>query len=148
MLIIKNLTKMMGARFCCFRANPLTKATYKNTTEPIYNFTKAKVIKVYDGDTFWIAANNNDDIFRYKVRLFGIDCPELRDKDPIAFAARDYVEDKLLDKIVDVDILTNRKVNNRLQKEKYGRLLAIVKYKGVNINKRLVELGYAKEVKY
>lgn len=127
-------------------SSELDKARYENTPEVTYTFTRAKVIKVYDGDTFWIAAKHNGSIHRFKARLYGVDCPEIRDKDPLAFLAKEYIERLLLGHTINIQVLNNTRYEGRLQREKYGRLLAIVKYKNVCINDRLLELGYAKKM--
>lgn len=122
--------------------------TYADTKEPVYDFKKAKVIKVYDGDTFWVATSYNNDIVRFSVRLYGVDTPEIKDKNKEnkekAKQAKEYVESLILNKIVDIEILNNKKYNGKMVKEKYGRLLAIIKINGVDLAENLIEKGYGK----
>ena len=79
-----------------------------------------KVIKVYDGDSITIAAKpyENYPIYRFSVRLSGIDTPELRTRDELekkyGYEVRDKLRDKILDKVVTV------KCGDF---DKYGRLL-------------------------
>ena len=66
-----------------------------------------KVIKVYDGDSITVAAKPYEKypIYRFSVRLSGIDTPELRTKHENekkhAIIARDALSQKILNKIVD-----------------------------------------------
>lgn len=79
-----------------------------------------KVVKVYDGDTFWIAINHGR-LFRTKIRMRNIDTPEIRGGTPEtkakAIEARDLVARIILDQIVTVKITGM---------EKYGRHLGFV----------------------
>ncbi len=126
----------------------LKDAEYKNTKEQTYNFTKAKVIKVYDGDTFWVAAWHNDQLVRFKVRLYGVDCSEMKDKriehKNQAYDAKQYVSDLLLNEIVDINVIENRKYNGKMQKEKWGRLLCVIHTHGVNVADMLIQQGLGK----
>jgi len=101
--------------------------------EPLYTFKRAKVVKVYDGDTFWIAAWFDSDIYRFKVRLYGINCPELNSHNHMekerAKQAKQFVIDKILNRVVQIHVLNHTTINNKKIEEKYGRLLAHIKYK-------------------
>jgi len=112
-----------------------------------YDFTEAKVIKVYDGDTFTIAAWFNGGFKKFSVRLYGVDCPEMRglDKDR-ALDAREFVADLVLNKIIKIDVLNNKKFNGKTMNEKFGRLLAHVWIDDQNLATLLYENGHA--VKY
>ncbi len=121
---------------CCtsaYKTYKLNNAEFTTTPEPLYTFKQAKVVKVYDGDTFWIAAWFDSDIYRFKVRLYGVNCPELNSRDlqekEIAQQAKQFVIDKILNQIVHIDVLNHTIVNNKKIEEKYGRLLAHIKYK-------------------
>jgi endonuclease YncB( thermonuclease family) len=130
----------------------LEQSTYETTDLPTYNFTEAKVIKVYDGDTFWISAWYNNNLCRFKVRLYGVDCPELRgtkgkEKEK-ALEAKKFVMDTVLDKLVNITVLNNKKVCNKKITEKYGRLLAKVYPNGFHypdLSTMLIKQGLAKE---
>ena len=67
--------------FCCLRNKKLLKYT-KNTK--LFNFEnqikRAKVVKVYDGDTIHVVFYHNDDYYRFKCRLNRIDTPEIKSK--------------------------------------------------------------------
>lgn len=123
-------------------------ATYDNTKDQIYTFTKAKVIKIYDGDTFWIAAEHNGEIVKFQVRLYGVDCAEIKSSEKkerdLAKQAKDYVVSKILDRIVDINVLNNKMLNGKKIREKYGRLLARIKVDGVDLSEEMIRLSYAR----
>jgi endonuclease YncB( thermonuclease family) len=126
----------------------LAAAEYKNVPEQTYDFTKAKVIKVYDGDTYWIAAWHCGRLLRFRIRLYGVDCAEMKSKDleqkQQAINAKQYVSDLILGQIVDIDVLENRMINGKVIKEKWGRLLCTIKTHGVDIAQLLIDQKYAK----
>ena len=57
-------------------------ATFKNTPKFLPNIPVSKVIKVYDGDTITIAGklDNQEEIYKWNIRLNNIDTPELKGK--------------------------------------------------------------------
>ena len=99
-------------------------ATYKNTDEFLPSPEVGKVVKVYDGDTIWVAAVINGKRCRVNVRMLGYDCAEMRSSDEIekkcAHAARDDLNKMIMDKIVNLEVVSA---------DKYGRLLANVTYR-------------------
>lgn len=120
----------------------LVRATRQNTKPDEYTFKIAKVIGVYDGDTYTIAAFHRGQQVEFKVRLYGVNCAELKggtdDEKKQGIAARDFVRSKILNKIVNIEVLN--------KKEKYGRLLAnITLTDGVDLADLLLTKGYAKE---
>ena len=122
----------------------LSKITYSNTIPFVPPITRGKVIKVYDGDTITIASklsNVNDIIYRFPVRLNGIDTPEIKGKTAtekeLAKKARDALSNIIMDKMV---VLKN------VSTEKYGRLLADVYIDELCLNEWMLENKYA--VKY
>ncbi|EAI3516586.1 thermonuclease family protein [Campylobacter coli] len=89
---------------------------------------KAQVMRVVDGDTIEVSANNKIT----KIRFFGIDAPELKQN----FGKQSKAA---LDKILkgkEVYIFYKNK-------DIYGRTVAIVKLNDVDINQFLVSQGYA-----
>ena len=95
-----------------------------------------RVIKVYDGDTITIASTiaiKNSPLYRFSVRLNGIDTPEIKGSDEIekrvALMARDALVKKILYK--DVELIN-------VKTEKYGRLLAEVVFNGENMNEWMI----------
>lgn len=117
---------------------------WDDTVEFIFPIQEGHVIKVYDGDTITIAAKLpyiESPLYRFPVRLNGIDTPELKgqsdDEKTAAKQARDSLSQLILHKKV-----TLRNVQN----EKYGRILADVYLNELCINDWLVEERFA--VKY
>ena len=106
------------------------------------SFTRARVISVYDGDTVTIARKKSilwkSKVYSYKVRLNGIDCPELRgsseEEKCYALKAKEVVQKLALNKNVRIDIHGY---------DKYGRLLASVISENVDLSKHLLSLGLA-----
>lgn len=116
---------------------------YKDTEPFVPAITGGKVIKVYDGDTITIASKMpylNSPIFRFSVRLIGIDSPEMKTKSAtekeLAIISRNALYDKIMNKYV---ILKN------VSLEKYGRLLADVYLDDLNLNQWMLDNKYAVE---
>ncbi len=131
----------MKSRVMCFSTqNKLLKMEtieWKDTVKFIPNVSTGKVIKVYDGDTITIATtmyNIKNTVYRFSVRLNGLDCPEMKTKDKnekkIAVKAQKRVSDLILQKNVRLE---------NVQLEKYGRLLADIYYNNIHINKVLID---------
>ena len=100
-----------------------------------------QVIKVYDGDTITIAARlpyENSPLYRFSVRLNGIDTPEIKGKTEdeiiVAKEARDELSKLILHKNI-----TLKDVKN----EKYGRVLAEVYLEDLHINNWMLEQRFA-----
>ena len=107
-----------------------------------------RVIKVYDADTITIAAkipfkkgtNKDNLLYRFSVRLNGIDAPEMKGKGiteeekAAAYEAQQFVYKLILNKYV-----TLKNVSN----EKYGRILADVYIGDINLNDYLITHRYA-----
>lgn len=112
---------------------------------PLFSFRgmsfDAYVSEVYDGDTITVIANPLGGPFnKFKVRLAGIDLPEMKPKKAdypdegkrqgikqMAVGARDVLRGKILGKIVQLHCLDVPQEHN------YGRLLASVHCAGTNI---------------
>jgi endonuclease YncB( thermonuclease family) len=110
---------------------------WKDTIQFIPPVEKGIVIKVYDGDTITIASKlpyPSSPLYRFSVRLNGIDCPEIKGKDEnekqCAQIAKQEMSDLVLNKIV-----TLKNVNT----EKYGRILADVYRDNLHVNKYMIE---------
>ena len=125
--------------------------TLENTPKKQYNFMLAKIIKVYDGDTYTIAYNDTngvkEEFFQNRIRLYGVNCYELKDDNvnnrKKAIEAREFVKSLILNNIVDVEILNGKKLNGKTINEKYGRLIGKISYKGQDIATLLLEKGLA-----
>jgi len=99
----------------------------------IYEFTKneyfeAEVISIIDGDTIEIKHNTEFS----KLRIFGIDAPELDQE--FGQESRTFLKGLLQGKKVKVFYK---------DKDKYGRILALIRYENNDIGKMMVEKGYA-----
>ena len=123
----------------------MAQATYDNVEEFIPEIRTGKVVKVYDGDTItiasrlWIDGNETSKLYKFSVRLNGIDTPELKTKNPTeksrALLARDDLHDLIFGSIV---TLSNTSY------DKYGRILAdVFTAYGVNVSEWMVKKGHA-----
>ncbi len=110
---------------------------WKNTIKFVPPIDKGVVIKVYDGDTITIASKlpyKNSPLYRFSVRLNGIDCPEIKgknnDEKQCAEIAKQEISNLILNKMV---YLKNVKT------EKYGRILADVYINDICLNTHMLE---------
>ncbi len=90
--------------------------TWDDTIEFTYPITSGQVIKVYDGDTITIASKmpyENSPLFRFSVRLNGIDTPEIKSKDEnekaLAKKGRDALSQLIMNKNVTLINVKNEK---------------------------------------
>jgi endonuclease YncB( thermonuclease family) len=88
----------------------------------------AKVIGVADGDTITVLQDKK----QYKIRLYGIDCPEKAQA--YGNKAKELTSRLTFGKTVE---LTAYDV------DRYQRIVAVVKVNGVNVNEELIKNGYA-----
>jgi len=134
--------------FCCCRSDEYTvnyltkkkyleKIEYKDTEEFIPPVVYSKVIKIYDGDTITVAAKlpfKGSPLYRFSVRLNGIDSPEIKGSTPtekaLAIKSRDALNKLIFEKVIELR-------NNK--KEKYGRLLADVYLQDLHVNKWMLD---------
>lgn len=126
--------------FCCFFKEP-TQIKWNDTSPFIPDIEGGYVIKVYDGDTITIAQRLpylKSPLYRFSVRLAGIDSPEIKGKtDEEKNAAK--ISQKVLEKLVLNKNITIKNVKT----EKYGRLLADVYLGDIHINRWLLDNNYA-----
>jgi micrococcal nuclease len=99
-----------------------------------------QVVTVHDGDTITVNTAGKTE----KVRLVGIDTPELDDERDAyrdeAVAAREFVRLRLKGKTV-----TLERDSNQGDRDDYGRLLRyVILPDGTNFNEELVRKGYAR----
>jgi micrococcal nuclease len=122
----------------------LDNVVYADTKKYIPDITCGKVVKVYDGDTITIANHislgsaRSDEIYRFQVRLNGIDTPEIKSKNPhtkeLAKKVRDLLSEMIFGKIVEL---------KNVEFEKFGRLLADVYLGDLHLNQWLIDNGHA-----
>ena len=102
--------------------------------------TKAKIVKVYDGDTIWAVFEYAGKISRFNCRMNGYNSAEMRTDDPAekesAVKSKEALAELVLDKIVDLHLGDF---------DKYGRPLVQVYSGGVDVNKYMVENGFGKK---
>lgn len=104
----------------------------------------AHVDSVYDGDTITCSIDLGFGVVmrKQKIRLFGINTPEVRGvQRPEGLKSRDALRERILDK--DITLKTIRD-----KKGKYGRYLGIIFINDENINDWLVASGLAKTASY
>lgn len=110
---------------------------WKDTVEFIPPIDRGVVIKVYDGDTITIASKlpyADSPLYRFSVRLNGIDCPEIKGKDIYEKECAQLAKLEL-----SILILNKMVTLKNVQTEKYGRILAEVYFGELNINKYMLE---------
>jgi endonuclease YncB( thermonuclease family) len=99
------------------------------TTAPAWAFT-GRVVSVHDGDTITIQAENAT---RVRVRLYGIDAPELR---------QEHGHDAQL---AMSSMVAGRQVEARpMARDRYGRTVALVRAgNATSVNEEMVRQGWA-----
>ena len=122
-----------------------TDIKWEDTIEFTFPIKGGRVIKVYDADTITIATKMpykdcESPLYRFSVRLNGIDTPEIKgngvsaEEKEAAKKARDFVSNLILNKYVKLE---------NIQREKYGRILADVYIGDIHLNKLLIDEKYA-----
>lgn len=117
--------------------------SYVIATEINYGDIKEKIeiVRVYDGDTFYINVPSWPDIIgkEIAIRIYGIDTPELRTKNEkeknLGYLAKQKVEE--IFKKATVIQLKN------CMRGKYFRIVAEVWVDGINLSEYLIEQGLA-----
>tara|TARA_R110002012_G_C11604390_1_gene607601 strand:+ start:380 stop:712 length:333 start_codon:yes stop_codon:yes gene_type:complete len=106
---------------------------------------RAKIISVYDGDTVTAQVDLGFGIStKIKVRLKGIDTPELRgpvEEKVRGIAAREFLKNHVLEKDIVIQTFKDKK-------GKYGRYIGVLWVNDININNLLVEQGHAEVREY
>ncbi|MCB9794177.1 MAG: thermonuclease family protein [Alphaproteobacteria bacterium] len=88
----------------------------------------SSVVSVYDGDTFTLATGD-------KVRVSGVNTPELRPREAFGYEARDATRAFVLNQEV-------RLQYGSVQRDGYGRLIAYVRVNGEALEEHLIEEGF------
>ena len=115
--------------------------------KPGYTY-RAKVKYIYDGDTWTVDIDLGFGVWLkdQKLRLFGIDTPEMRGSEKArGTKVRDYCRKVAASHNHDIIIETFKD-----EKGKYGRWLANIYFldEETSVNKTLLDMGLAREVKY
>jgi len=105
---------------------------------------KATIEKIYDGDTITctIDCGFGVKLTKQKVRLFGINCPEMRgDEKEKGKESRDALREKIMGKDILLKTIKDKK-------GKYGRYLGIIYLGDENINDWIVVNNYGITAEY
>lgn len=94
---------------------------------PLFAFSD-KVISIHDGDTITVLNGKE----QTKVRLFGIDAPEL--KQPYGKKSKQFLANLIAGEVVEVD---------ENGKDRYKRTIGTIYLNGADINAQMVANGYA-----
>ena len=128
---------------CTSKRQSVDEVTWENTTPYIPTVTEGIVVKIYDGDTITIGGRVSGDpkLYRFSVRLLGIDCPEIKSHVPFekahAIEGREHLKNMIFGKKVTLSDVST---------EKFGRLLANVHFESLIINEYMLNKKYA--IKY
>ena len=107
-------------------------------------YYKAFITKIYDGDTLTCDIDCGFGIVKkkQKIRLFGINTPEVRGESrEQGLISRDKLREKILNKDIILQTIKDKK-------GKYGRWLGVIYYENQNINDWLVENNLAVKKEY
>ncbi len=114
----------------------MTSIDYNSAIKFIPQITEGYVSSVYDGDTITVVSKlpyNESPLYKWNVRLNGIDCPEIKGKTSnekeMAKLAKQEVEKLCLHKIIKIE---------PIDLDKYGRLLANIYIGEINISQHLI----------
>ena len=94
---------------------------------PLFAFN-GKVVSIHDGDTITVLQGKQ----QIKVRLFGIDAPEL--KQPYGKKSKQFLTNLIAGQMVEVE---------ENGKDRYRRTIGTIYLNGTDINAQMVENGYA-----
>jgi len=104
-------------------------------------FANVEYVRAYDGDTITVNIPRLPDVFgkNIGIRVRGIDTPEIRAKCDnekyMAVRARNYVRN-LLENAQKIDLINP-------ERGKYFRIVADVRFDGVDLRDSLLHMGYA-----
>ena len=114
---------------------------------------KARLIRVVDGDTIDCILDLGFDVsIKERVRLKGLDTPEIRTKDlnekELGFKAKKFVEDMFQDKGLEAgspDFI----IETEYRRGKYGRTIGTITFQDDTVlNEMLITSGHAVQVNY
>jgi len=129
---------------CC---DPYYDATIENTPEWTWEgkTIEAKVIRVIDGDTVDMALQHADSgrIYRYRVRLYGIDAPEMHPRKDNPYREQEREAAQHATMALRTRIEHQRVMATFYKREKFGREMATIMMDDININEWMISEGYA-----
>ena len=118
-----------------------------NSTAAVYSHAQSmirgKIVDVYDGDT--MTMNDFDGNRGLKIRLCGINAPEIRGKEIGAVEARDFLDDLVFGERISCEIVGEQSNTPCKQKNarSFGRIVAQCFIKGEDVAEILVDKGHA-----
>jgi len=110
--------------------------------QQIWEYARTELINVYDGDTITVSIDLGFYLHKknVKIRLYGINTPEIRTKDKHektkGIAVRDWLRERLSKGKFSIKIVG---------KGKYGRWLGILYINGKNIVAEMIKKGLGEE---
>jgi endonuclease YncB( thermonuclease family) len=127
--------------------------------------TYARVVSIYDGDTMHVIIPFLGSFFKFAIRMYGIDSPEIKSKNPdikdMALKARNRVIELVMKAPFDgqrfktkKDIETELENNvylvwlHCLEMDKYGRVLANVYASAAESDKSFADILIAEKLAY
>ncbi len=116
-----------------------------NITEPVQQASSSiyPVVKVVDGDTIDVDMNGSKE----RIRLIGIDAPEsVAPNQPVECFGKEasmHLNELLTNKSVKLE-----SDSTQADRDRYGRLLRYVFLDGIDVNKQLLQYGFAREYTY
>lgn len=117
----------------------LINSTAKTPKFTITGSYAAKVVKVYDGDTFWAVFNFNNGLHRFICRMAGYNSAEIRggsdEEKAKAIESKEALTKLIMNKIVKLDV-------NGF--DKYGRILVKTFIDDIDVNKYMLDNNYGK----
>jgi endonuclease YncB( thermonuclease family) len=136
--------------FTLFKKRNLYNQLLQTTNEgKLFSFNEkiiyAKCTDVYDGDTITVKFFYNGELYKYKVRFYGLDTPEMKSKNLVeksfGTVSKEVVQDMVLNKLIKLKCY---------EFDKYGRMMADIYVKTadkeIQVNEFLIANKYA--VKY
>lgn len=100
---------------------------------------KAYVTEVYDGDTITVDIDLGFCMWikKEKIRLYGIDAPELRGESrEEGLKSRNWLREQILNKEIVLETIKDKR-------EKYGRMLGRIFINDIYINDEMIAFGLA-----
>jgi micrococcal nuclease len=109
----------------------------------MHEYKLKSIDKIYDGDTITVTLDLGFGVYRKeRLRLYGIDTPEIRGEErEQGIVSRDWLREKLSPENTPIEDIIVRTVKDK--QGKYGRYLAVIYVKDVNINQQLIAEGLA-----
>lgn len=105
-----------------------------------------RVAKIYDGDTVTVVLPMADSYYKFRVRIDGIDTPEMKvlEQKESAIKARNYLAMLITGHetpdLTEYEYLIDLECRGT---DKYGRLLAKALVSGVDLGQKMIDAGHA-----